>query len=102
MKSLAKLLVALLLAITVAAQTPAEVEITAEPSHHLALQNQYIRVFQVEVPAHASTLIHRHRHDYIFVSLGPSEVSNEVVGKLPVTLKLQDGEVRATDGGFAH
>jgi quercetin dioxygenase-like cupin family protein len=102
MKSLAKLLVALLLATTVAAQTPAEVEITAEPSHHLALQNQYIRVFQVEVPAHASTLIHRHRHDYIFVSLGASEVSNEVVGKPPATLKLQDGEVRATDGGFAH
>jgi hypothetical protein len=29
-------------------------------------------------------------------------VSNEVDGKTPVTLKLRDGEVRATDGGFAH
>ncbi|MGO9126374.1 MAG: hypothetical protein ACLP6G_15995 [Terriglobales bacterium] len=101
MKSLAVLPIALLL--TVAASVPAaEVEITAEPFHHLALQNQYVRVFQVEVAPHAATLMHRHRHDYIFVSLGATEVSNEVAGKPPVTLKLQDGEVRSADGGFAH
>ncbi|HTA22091.1 MAG TPA: hypothetical protein VK763_01050 [Terriglobales bacterium] len=95
--------VALLLALTVSAQTPAaEVEITAEPSHHLALQNQYVRVFQVEVPPNVATLMHRHRHDYIFVTLGASEVSNQVAGKPPVTLKLQDGEVRSVDGNFAH
>jgi len=81
---------------------PREVEITAEPSHHLAFQNSYVRVFQVEVAPHSATLLHRHRHDYIFVSLGASEVSNEVQGKSPVTLKLQDGETRFTPGNFAH
>jgi quercetin dioxygenase-like cupin family protein len=90
----------LFFSITLAAQT--EVEITAEPSHHLALQNKYVRVFQVEVAPHAATLVHRHRHDYVFVTLGASEISNEVVGKPAVTLKLQDGEVRAADGNFAH
>ncbi len=103
MKSLSALCTVLTLAVTVSAQTPAaEVEITSEPSHHLALQNPYVRVFQVEVAPHAATLMHRHRHDYLFVTLGASEVSNEVAGKPPVTLKLQDGEVHATDGGFAH
>lgn len=101
MKSRSALCTILLLAVTVSA-TPAEVEITAEPSHHLVLQNQYVRVFQVEVAPHAATLLHHHRHDYVFVTLGPAEISNEVVGKPPVTLKLQDGEVRASDGGFAH
>lgn len=81
---------------------PSEVEITAEPSHHLALQNSYVRVFQVEVAPHTATLLHRHRHDYIFVTLGASEVSNEVQGKAPVTLKLQDGDTRFTAGDFAH
>ena len=104
-------LIALLTAFVVApvsAQTkkqpkpPSEVEITAEPSHHLAFQNSYVRVFQVEVAPHSSTLLHRHRHDYIFVSLGPAEVSNEVEGKSPVTLKLQNGEARFTEGNFAH
>jgi quercetin dioxygenase-like cupin family protein len=100
MKSLFLIPIALLLA---AAAVPApEVEITAEPSHHLALQNDYVRVFQVEVAPHAATLLHRHSHDYVFVTLGAAEISNEVVGKPPVTLKLQDGEVRAVDGSFAH
>jgi hypothetical protein len=31
------------------AQTTPEVQITAEPSHHLALENEYVRVFKVEV-----------------------------------------------------
>jgi quercetin dioxygenase-like cupin family protein len=84
------------------AQTAPEVEITAEPHHHLAFQNQHVRVFKVEVAPHEATLMHRHRHDYIFVTLGASEVSNDVVGKPPVTLKLQDGEVRFTPGDFAH
>jgi quercetin dioxygenase-like cupin family protein len=83
-------------------KTPAEVEITSEPSHHLALQNQYVRVFQVEVAPHAATLMHRHRHDYIFVTLGPAQISNEVQGKQAVALDLKDGEVRAVDGNFAH
>jgi len=85
-----------------AAQTATEVEITAEPSHHLALENEYVRVFQVEVPPHACTLLHRHRHDYFFVTIGDSDISNEVEGKPPVKLTLADGDVRLTEGNFAH
>ncbi|MGH9499194.1 MAG: hypothetical protein ACRD3L_08625 [Terriglobales bacterium] len=101
MKFFSTLCAVLLLAIAASTQT-AEVEITAEPSHHLALQNSYVRVFQVEVAPRTATLMHRHRHDYVFITLGPSEISNEVAGKPPVTLKLQDGETRASDGNFAH
>jgi quercetin dioxygenase-like cupin family protein len=79
-----------------------EVEITAEPSHHLALENEYVRVFKVEVAPHAATLMHRHRHDYIFVTLGDADVSNEVEGKPAVELKLADGETRFAPGNFAH
>jgi quercetin dioxygenase-like cupin family protein len=101
MKSLLTLCTLLLLTIALTAQT-AEVEITAEPLHHLALQNQYVRVFQVDVPPNTATLLHRHRHDYVFVSIGATEVSNQVAGKPAVLLKMQDGEVRSADGGFAH
>jgi quercetin dioxygenase-like cupin family protein len=92
----------LFLAIMLAAQTASEVEITAEPHHHAALENAYVRVFKVEVAPHQATLMHRHRHDYVFVSLGASEVENDVARKPPVTLKLQDGETRFTPGNFAH
>jgi quercetin dioxygenase-like cupin family protein len=108
MKLMLVTLLVVLAVVLVSAQTkkqtkpPAEVEITSEPSHHLAFQNSYVRVFQVEVAPHSATLLHRHRHDYVFVSLGAAEVSNEVAGKSPVTLKLQDGEARFTQGNFAH
>jgi quercetin dioxygenase-like cupin family protein len=92
----------ILFALILFAQTASEVEITAEPSHHLALENQYVRVFKVEVAPRASTLMHRHRYDYIFVTLGTSHAVNEVAGKPPVTLKLQDGETWIVPGGFAH
>jgi quercetin dioxygenase-like cupin family protein len=85
-----------------AAQTATEVEITSEPSHHLALENEYIRVFKVEVAPHASTLMHRHRHDYVFVTLGDAHVANDVEGKPPGDLKLSDGETRFVPGNFAH
>lgn len=83
-------------------KAPSVVEITAEPSHHLVLQNRYVRVFSVEIAPHTTSLIHRHRHDYIFVSLGPAEISNEVQGKPPATLKLAAGDTEFATGNFAH
>jgi quercetin dioxygenase-like cupin family protein len=83
-------------------QTPQKVEITAEPSHHLVLQNSYVRVFNVSVKPHAATKLHWHRHDYVFITLGEADVSSEVEGKPPVTLQLKDGDTRFTAGNFAH
>ncbi|HTW59153.1 MAG TPA: hypothetical protein VMD99_13555 [Terriglobales bacterium] len=92
----------LLISAFVFAQGPSEVEITAEAHHHLLLANDQVRVFSVEVAPHSETLMHWHRHDYIYVSLGEAEVVNAVKGKDPVTVKLQDGEAVFTAGGFAH
>lgn len=92
----------LLAGITLAAQNTSDVEIAAEPHHHLLLENQQVRVWLAEVAPGDATLMHRHNHDYVFVSLGQTNVSNEVEGKPPVTLKMQDGEARFSPGGFAH
>jgi quercetin dioxygenase-like cupin family protein len=99
MKRYALLLAATLLAAQAAAP---EVEITAEPHHHLTLENKSVRVFNVEVAPHSETLMHWHRHDYIYVTLGDTEVVNAVKDKAPVTVKLQDGETRFSAATFAH
>jgi len=91
----------LLLTTILAAQTP-EVEITAEPHHHLVFANDQVRVFSVDVAPHTDTLLHWHRHDYIYVMLGACEVSNEVAGKPPVAIKLHDAQAGFTPGPFAH
>ena len=79
-----------------------EVEITAEPHHHLTFENKSVRVFNVEVPPRAETLMHWHRHDYIYVTLGDTELINAVKDKPPITVKLQDGETRFSPATFAH
>jgi quercetin dioxygenase-like cupin family protein len=90
----------LIFTVVITAQT--EVEITAEPHHHLTFANDQVRVFYVEVGPGAATLLHWHHHDYIYVTLGDTELTNEVEGKPPVDLKLQDGETRFTPAPFAH
>lgn len=94
--------VLLLAAVVLSAQAIPEVEITNEALHHLAFENEFVRVFQVEIPAHQATFMHWHRHDYIYVTLGASDVSNEVKGKPPTEVKLQDGETHFSAAPFAH
>ncbi|HYL93562.1 MAG TPA: hypothetical protein VEW69_10460 [Alphaproteobacteria bacterium] len=91
----------LFLAFTGVAQE-AQVEITSEPSHHLVLQNDWVRVFDVTIAPKTTSLVHRHRHDYVFVTLGDSDVTSVRANEKPVQLLLQDGEARFTAGGFAH
>jgi quercetin dioxygenase-like cupin family protein len=85
-----------------AAPVLAVVPIAKEPSHHLVFENEYVRVFKVEVAPHAETLYHKHDVDYVFVTLGDSDVESVRVGEPTVRLQLKDGETRFTKGGFAH
>jgi len=73
-----------------------------EPHHHLKIENEYIRAYYVEVPPHESTQLHQHDHDYLFVTLGDSDVVNAVRDKPEVRLVLKDGETHLVRGGFAH
>ncbi|HEY6947080.1 MAG TPA: hypothetical protein VI431_18215 [Candidatus Acidoferrum sp.] len=73
-----------------------------EPHHHLKIENEYVRVYYVEVPPHEATQLHQHDHDYIYVSLGPSDVVNAILNKPEIHLQLKDGETHFTRGGFAH
>ena len=90
------------LATAALAQQQQPVEITSEPRHHLVFQNEYVRVFDVTVAPRDTTLVHRHNHDYLFVTLGDSDVTSVRPGEKPVALLLKDGEVRFTPGNFAH
>jgi len=97
----------LVLAFFVSAQAPepsplAHGNVPGEPHHHLKIENEYVRVYYVEVPPHEATQLHQHDHDYIYTSLGPADVVNAVRDKPEVHLVLKDGETHFTRGGFAH
>jgi len=94
---------ALIVAIMLAAQAAApEVEITAEPHHHLVLENKFVRVFDFQVDPNTETLMHWHRHDYVAVALTPGEILNSVAGKAPASVKFQPGDTGFSAATFAH
>ncbi|HYL82620.1 MAG TPA: hypothetical protein VE263_00170 [Candidatus Angelobacter sp.] len=106
MKHIAMVL-ALFLSASLQAQAPepmplAHGTVPGEPHHHLKIENEYVRVYYVEVPPHENTQLHQHDHDYLFVTLGDSDVINAVRDKPEVHLVLKDGETHFTRGGFAH
>ena len=92
----------LLLTLSLAAQAPTAVPIPKEPHHHLVLENSYVRVFRVSVPAHQATLLHQHDVPYLYVALGPADVINAVQGKPEVHLVMADGQLGYSPGRFAH
>ncbi len=94
--------VLLLLTFSLRAQAPTAVPIPKEPHHHLVLENSYVRVFRVNIPAHDATLLHQHDVPYVYVALGPADVSNAVQGKPEARLVMVDGQVGYSRGGFAH
>ncbi len=94
--------VALVLGTSAGGQQPTVVALAAEPSHHHVMTTERVRVFDVRVAPHATTLIHRHDADYLFVALGASDITSVPVGDTAVHLVLADGDVRYAKGGFAH
>jgi quercetin dioxygenase-like cupin family protein len=92
----------LLLASGFAQQRQTPVEITAEPSHHMVLENLFIRAFAVTVNPKDSTLMHRHGHDYLAVALGDSEIQNIKESGQPIAVKFKDGDVRYSPAGVLH
>jgi quercetin dioxygenase-like cupin family protein len=61
-----------------------------------------VHVFKVEVLPGASTLKHRHGHDFVAVTIGAAELSNEVEGKPPASVKQADGLIRFNEAGLVH
>ncbi|HEY6270252.1 MAG TPA: hypothetical protein VIX11_18265 [Candidatus Acidoferrum sp.] len=98
------LLCSLLLQLTFSlnAQAPEAVPLKGEPRHHLVLENDYVRVFRVSVPAHAATLLHQHDVPYLYLSLGPADVVNAVQGRPEARIVMADGQLGYSPGHFAH
>ena len=96
------LVLALLFSGSLPAQAPTAVPISKEPHHHLVLENDYVRVFRVSVPAHDATLLHQHDVPYLYISLGPADVINAVQGKPEARIVMTDGQLGYSPGRFAH
>jgi hypothetical protein len=76
--------------------------LSSEPHHHLALHNQLVNVYEVEVAPNDAVLLHRHDNDVLAVTLGNAQVTTVIPGKPDVPQKLADGQLRLQPRSLVH
>ena len=84
------------------AQAPAVITMDQEPHHHLALHNEYVKVFKVEVSPGDSIVLHSHDQDTIAIAIGDQLVTVGIPGKPDVHQKNADAQIRLQRGGYMH
>ncbi len=84
------------------AQIATVIPLASEPHHHLALHNEYLNVYEVEVAPHDSVQLHRHQFDAISIMMSNSEVVVRAPGQPDVRQKLSEGQVRLQPSGYVH
>jgi quercetin dioxygenase-like cupin family protein len=57
------------------------VSVDREPHHHVVLENQYVRVVDVNIPPGQTTLFHVHRRDNLSVRISGGLTQAQVLGK---------------------
>ncbi|HVO79079.1 MAG TPA: hypothetical protein VMT28_00030 [Terriglobales bacterium] len=97
----AGVLLCLLGPVTARAQTA--VDIASEPHHHQLLENAQLRVFDVTIAAHSSTLLTRHEHNYLVITLCDCEIASWAEGQAGViTYRYNRNDIRFFFGGPAR
>jgi hypothetical protein len=86
----------------IAAEVPMVMPLALEPHHHLALHNEYVNVYKVEIAPRDSVLLHRRDFDAISVIISSAQVTVVTPGKPDEHRKLADGQVRLQARGYGH
>lgn len=88
------------------AQAPTKmIPVSAEPHHHLRLENKKVRIYEVVLPKGESTLWHEHSEDNFAVFINASSVIVQSPGLQPMSFPIAAGGVsfRSTaNGPYSH
>jgi hypothetical protein len=102
------MLVAAVLAcgVAVAADDDRVVAANQEPRHVVKLENEWVRIIDVEIPEGEQTLYHAHSLDYPYVLVTSVTLYNQIYGQEPKDVKLEAGSIgyyrASTQGTYTH
>ncbi len=96
------LLTSLGLAQDAKAQFGPTVEIPADATHQLKIENEYLRAYYVTIAPEKSTLMHHHGYDYVAVALGQTVIDVYAPDGMVKHVVLEDGDARYTPAGVTH
>lgn len=78
------------------------VEIGGEPRHHPNFENEFVRIWDVTVPAKDATLWHVHRNDSVGVTLGDASLRIESAIAEATESQRKFGEVGFAKATYVH
>ncbi len=84
-------LLLLTLLVTASGQSPVPIE--KEPRHRLKFENQYVRVFDVFIPPHDTSLFHTHLYDGLSVRQTDARIRDEALNGTLADLTAKRGAV---------
>jgi hypothetical protein len=77
-----------------------------EPRHVVKLENEWVRVIDVEIPEGERTMYHTHSLDYPYVLITSVTLFNQVYGQEPKDVNMQAGFIgyyrASTQGEYTH
>ena len=90
----------------IAADNERIVPANEEPRHVVKLENEWVRIIDVEIPEGEQTLYHTHSLDYPYVLVTSVTLYNQIVGQEPKEVKMQAGFTgyydAAAKGPYTH
>ena len=90
----------------IAAESERVVPANEEPRHVVKLENEWVRVVDVEIPEGEQTLYHTHSLDYPYVLVSSVTLFNQVYGQEAKDVKMQAGFIgyysATSKGAYTH
>ena len=78
----------------------AQVPVRDEPHHKVVLENDYVRLIDVHIPSHDTTLTHIHASASVIVFLSTTTIGAQIVGDKPVISDVSPGQT--SYAAYAH
>jgi hypothetical protein len=69
-----------------------QIQVSQEPRHHKVFGNEWVRVLDVHIPPHDTTLMHKHSTPSVFVVLSNTKTGSQVLVE-PAKISLTDGNI---------
>lgn len=70
----------------------AQVPVREEPHHKVVLENEFVRLIDVHIPSHDTTLLHIHAAPSVIVFLSKTTIGTQIVGDKPNISEVSPGQ----------
>jgi quercetin dioxygenase-like cupin family protein len=87
---------------SLAGQASPIIAMDQEPHHHLVMENDVVKLFQIDLPSRDAIVIHRHDHDEVSIAIGEAATVSTTPGQADILSISKVGDVSFAHSGSVH